>query len=124
MYVKTKNNTERIKQLLEGWYKEQAKKKFKQRLALCGKKLEKYGITTPNISIRKMSKRWGSCSKHGKVILNVQLIKAPSHCIDYVIMHELCHLKYYNHSKAFYKLLNLVLPDWQLRKKRLEQVQI
>ena len=69
-----------------------------------------------------MKKRWGSCSKQGAIILNTELIKAPSHCIDYVILHEMCHLKYFNHGKAFYNLLVKIMPDWEKRKKRLEEV--
>jgi len=69
-----------------------------------------------------MKKRWGSCSKQKGIILNTELVKAPSHTIDYVVMHELCHLKHYNHGKAFYRLLNSVMPDWRERKKRLEAV--
>ena len=69
-----------------------------------------------------MKKRWGSCTARGAINLNIELIKAPSHCIDYVVTHELCHLKCPDHGKAFYSLLNRVMPDWESRKKRLERV--
>lgn len=69
-----------------------------------------------------MSKRWGSCTPEGKIYLNTELIKAPSHCIEYVITHELCHLKHKNHSKDFYALLNRIMPDWESRKLRLEKM--
>jgi predicted metal-dependent hydrolase len=63
-----------------------------------------------------MKKRWGSCNKNGLIHLNPELIAAPKSCIDYVIHHELCHLKVYNHSPRFYNLLSKVNPDWQKQK--------
>jgi len=63
-----------------------------------------------------MHKRWGSCTKEGKIMLNPMLVSAPKDCIDYVIIHELCHIRIHNHSPSFYKLLETVIPDWQTRK--------
>lgn len=124
VYAKDREDSGQIKNLLNSWYHQRAKLKFGESINLCYAKLKKYDITLPTMQIRLMTKRWGSCSQNGQIILNTQLIKAPSHCIDYVIIHEMCHLKFFDHSKAFYELLNLVLPDWQKRKKRLEQVLI
>ena len=67
-----------------------------------------------------MEKRWGSCTPQQKIILNTELIKAPIACINYVILHELCHLVHHNHSQAFYQLLNQFMPDWQKYKQLLE----
>jgi len=67
-----------------------------------------------------MAKRWGSCTKAGKIILNVELIKAPKGSIEYVIIHELCHLVQHNHTKAFFDLQNIMMPDWKKWKERLE----
>ncbi len=121
IYIRSKNKNH-IEKLLNKWYRQKAEIKFKQRLNLCSKKINKYGIADPSIQIRKMTKRWGSCSKNNSIILNTELIKAPSHCIDYVILHEMCHLKYFNHSRKFYDLLVKMMPDWEKRKKRLESV--
>jgi len=111
-----------IKQLLEEWYLKLARRYFDKKVNVVHTKLKKYGISSPKIKIRTMKTRWGSCSKSGNISLNSHLIKAPSHCIEYVIMHEFCHLKYFNHGKEYYSLLTRVMPDWESRKKRLERV--
>jgi hypothetical protein len=67
-----------------------------------------------------MKTQWGSCSPKGELLLNPLLVKAPGHCVDYVIFHELCHLKEHNHSQRFYELLGGLLPDWEKRKAELD----
>jgi predicted metal-dependent hydrolase len=71
-----------------------------------------------------MRGRWGSCTRPGVILLNTELARAPRYCIDYVITHELCHLKFPNHGSEFYRLLSRLMPDWRQRKKRLENVTI
>jgi predicted metal-dependent hydrolase len=66
-----------------------------------------------------MPKRWGSCTKEGKILLNPLLVSAPKDCIDYVIIHELCHTLQHNHSQRFFTLLTTLMPDWQTRKQHL-----
>lgn len=123
IHTKKKTDKDYIESLLYTWYKIRSKIKFKESINRCMKILKKYEIEEPELNIRKMKARWGSCSKDkNKIILNIELIKAPSHCIEYVVMHELCHLKYPNHSKYFWNFLSLVMPDWKTRKERLEKV--
>ncbi len=74
------------------------------------------------IVIREMPTRWGSCTPQNKIILNPELIKAPTGCIEYVIVHELCHLVYRNHTVKFMALQNKELPGWQKWKDKLEKV--
>ncbi len=103
------------------WYRIHAYSIFKRIASKCIKKLEKYDINYPDIFIRMMKKRWGSCiQKKNKIILNLSLIKESTQSIEYVIMHELCHLKYAKHNRQFYTLFSIVMPDWQIRKKKLE----
>ena len=69
-----------------------------------------------------MRRQWGSCSPTGTLLLNLHLVKAPARCIDYVLFHELCHLREHNHSKAFYTLLERFLPDWETVKDKLDNM--
>ncbi len=126
LYVRTpdRNDSERIKVLVENWYNEHARAVYEKKLEGCYQVARKYGVPYPGIKMRRMKTRWGSCSKSGDILLNTELIKAPIHCVEYVIMHELCHMKVRNHDKEFYKLLSRCMPDWKRRKKRLESVSI
>ena len=83
---------------------------------------KKYGIEKPTLKIRDMETRWGSClAKKGIVTLNKRLLEAPRNCIEYVVMHELCHFMHPNHSKYFYAFLSMLMPDWKERKQFLDQ---
>lgn len=70
--------------------------------------------------VRAMQSRWGSLSRAGTMTLNVNLVRAPRPCIEYVVIHELCHIEHRNHDARFFKLLGQVMPDWEQRKQRLE----
>ena len=77
------------------------------------------GNARKRIRVRPMKARWGICSPTGLLTLNPDLVKTPSPCVDYVIAHELCHLKIHAHSPAFHRLLDQTLPDWRKRRSRL-----
>lgn len=80
-----------------------------------------YGISMPELRIEPMPKRWGSCSaSRGIIRLHNQLVEMPRPCVEYVVMHELCHLVYPDHSKEFYTLLTVKMPDWKQRQKMLD----
>ena len=67
-----------------------------------------------------MKKQWGSCSPQGVITLNPHLVKAPRDCVDYVLVHELCHLVEHNHSVEFYRLLGGQIPGWESVKAKLD----
>lgn len=109
-----------LEKVLTEWYKTKAIIHFEELLIACLDKFKKYKIAKPILYIRQMQKRWGSCTKAGKIILNTELIKAPKASIEYVIIHELCHLIHYNHNKDFYALQNKLYPNWEKWKEKLE----
>jgi len=125
LVVETANpeSIEIVKKRLQDWYCARAKTIFAERYAFCVGLVAKLDINhQQGFQLRVMPKRWGSCTSQGHIILNSELIAAPKDCIDYVITHELCHLKERNHSAAFYRLLGLAMKDWEIRKKRLNEM--
>ncbi|MFT8897134.1 MAG: SprT family zinc-dependent metalloprotease [Acetobacter sp.] len=109
----------RIQKLLELWYFSRAQDVFHNRLdALLPSAL--WVAEPPALKLQVMRTQWGNCSPGGVVTLNPHLVKAPRDCIDYVILHELCHLKEHNHGAAFWQLLGRVMPDWERHKVRLD----
>jgi len=119
LLVLKKENTS-PKNLLTDWYREKAAIHFEDTLKKVLPLFMRYDISEPELQIRHMPTRWGSCTTKGKVILNPELIKAPKGSIEYVIIHELCHLIHHNHTKAFYELQESIMPDWKKWKERLE----
>ena len=100
------------KELVEEWYLARAHTKFRERLIQCQQRFPKPENYEPTgIVVRQLQQRWGSMTAGGKLVLNRSLIRSSVDAIDYVIMHELCHLRYDNHGPAFYKLLDRVMPD-------------
>jgi len=124
LQTKDKNDLARKKKLLENWYRQQAKIIFAERLAVVYPSVAQFGIPYPEMKIRLMKSRWGSCSSKGNINLNLRLIQTPMACIDYVIIHELAHLKEHNHSPAYYNLLDKLLPDWREQREILNRVQV
>jgi len=111
----------KIKPLIDKWYQHKAKLIFHERLAeLLPKATWVTGI--PSFRVMVMKKQWGSCSTRGNLVLNPHLVKAPKECIDYVILHELCHISEHNHSERFWRLLTQVMPDWKEVKAKLDDM--
>lgn len=112
-------SAQKVEQLLDDWYRQRAKIVFAKRLDVV---LDKalWVDQRPDFRILSMQTQWGSCSPHGRLTLNPYLVKAPSECIDYVILHELCHIAEHNHSERFFQLLQQVMPNWQTIKTQLD----
>lgn len=110
---------EKIRALLDEWYKARAKETFAKRLtAMLEQAL--WVPDKPSIRVLTMKTQWGSCSPKGLITLNPLLVKAPRECIDYVILHELCHIAEHNHSERFYRLMGQVMPNWEKTKEKLD----
>lgn len=112
---------EKVRQLLINWYKVRAKEVFSRRLdAMLEQTL--WVSERPQLRLLTMQTQWGSCSPGGRLTLNPYLVKAPRECIDYVILHELCHIAEHNHSERFYRLMGQVMPEWEVVKTRLDEM--
>ena len=122
-FVKDGSNDQRIKKLLEQWYKKQAKIIFDLTVDRILPLLPEKNLKKPSITIRTMKTRWGSCSwQKGKITLNTLLIKAPQDCIDYVVLHELAHFINRRHDAAFYSYIAAIMPNWKERRKTLKEL--
>ncbi|MBK8028807.1 MAG: M48 family metallopeptidase [Chloroflexi bacterium] len=123
VYTPKTGDKRRVAALLDSWYRRQAERVFSERLDACFARVESLGIPRPEIVVKDMKTRWGSCTPAGRLSLNPKLVNLPLELIDYVLLHELCHLKEMNHSPAFFKLLERILPDWQQRRNRLNRAE-
>lgn len=124
IWAANKDDTGRAKQLLDDWYRQQATLVFQERLDACYALVKRLDLPYPPLTIRTMKSRWGSCSPAGKITLNLKLIQTPKECIDYVVLHELCHLREHNHGRGYYQLLGEVCPDWKERKAQLNGCEV
>ncbi len=97
-------------------------------LALAQTKIEHYNkiynFSYKNITIRNQKTRWGSCSRRGNINFNYKIALIPEHLADYIIVHELCHLGQFNHSKAFWDLVSVTMPEHQRYRMELMKVYI
>lgn len=110
-----------IRKHLSVWYRTRASAMFSRRFTeIVDRAL--WLKVVPEWRMVRMRKQWGSCSPKGVILLNPHLVKAPSICADYVICHEICHLREHNHSPRFYRLLNEIMPTWRPVKARLDRM--
>ncbi len=114
-------NRSLIERMVQTWYRARAE-------AMLPRYVDRAQATYPSlrshagpVRMRRMSKRWGSCTRRGVITLNPDLMRASPACIEYVIVHELCHLHEMNHGRAFHRLLSELMPDWQQRRARLNR---
>lgn len=113
-------HSDKVRELLDLWYLRRARAVFSRILEDLCSRYGAHGIDVPGrVIVRAMSSRWGSCSRVGTITLNRHLVRAPMQCVEYVIAHELCHLRHHGHTTDFYELLSTLMPDWQERKAKL-----
>ena len=110
-----------VRTALNSWFRTRAKAVLSAQLRELSATL-RWIRTPPPVRFQAMKVQWGSCSPAGRLTLNPHLVKAPRECIDYVLLHELCHLREHNHSRRFYRMLDVHMPQWQRRKSRLDSL--
>ncbi|WP_066160705.1 M48 family metallopeptidase [Hydrogenophaga pseudoflava] len=113
------HDVDQIRACIDTWYRERAREVFAIRLNVISEPL-RWVREVPSFRLQFMTRQWGSCSPSGRLTLNPRLVAAQREAIDYVLLHEMCHLKHYNHSSAFYRTLTLYMPDWERVKARLD----
>ena len=116
----TKNNKEKIKKELELFYRSFSEKILKEKTFIEAKKMN---LKLEKIKVRSYKNRWGSCSSNGDISYNWKLIMAPEKIINYVIIHELCHLIHFNHSRNYWKEVSKKLPNYRKSKEWLKSNQ-
>lgn len=114
-----------VRTLMESWYRERARHAVAERAWRLTKSTTWLEVTElPPITIKALTHRWGSTTKAGRITFNVDVVKLPPGCLDYVIAHELVHLRIPNHSPAYWRMLGRVMPDWERWRERLARTEI
>jgi predicted metal-dependent hydrolase len=108
-----------VRQTIEAWYRTHAQDRLPERAALLAARV---GVSTPQVLVREQPKRWGSCDARGAIRINWRIIQAPMRLVDYVIAHELVHLRERNHTRAFWSLIGRVVPDYDRRREELKML--
>jgi predicted metal-dependent hydrolase len=119
--MRLKEDEGKVRFLLEKWYRKMAGELFGKKLNELLSQYSHYNFSPTTLSVRAMKGRWGSCTLKGKITLSTELAKLDSKYFEYVILHELCHLKHHNHSSEYYQLLSEVCPEWKAIRKELRQ---
>lgn len=99
----------KVREALTGWYRAHAEAKIQEKAARYAPVI---GVNPKSIGIKTFKSRWGSCHISGDILYNWKIVIAPNRVVDYVAVHELCHLKQHDHSDKFWKLVGQILPDY------------
>lgn len=115
----------RVRAAMERWYREHAVAVFHRRAADLVATIPRLRLKeVPPIRIRRLAKRWGSCTPNGSLLLNLDAVKLPVGCVDYLLVHELCHRLVPDHGKRFWRLLEACMPDWERWRGRMGRVEV
>lgn len=118
-------DTPRVRRLMERWFLEHARETFGRRLDALVRNASRLRLAeAPPLLVRKLRTRWGSCSPQGRILMNVEAVRLPLPCIDYLLLHELCHLRVPNHGARFWRLLDACMPDWERWRGRLATAEL
>ena len=120
MGIRNPGDQESVRKLLYKGYKKEAVNLFKNMFSNALERYKELNFKPAGLIIRSMRRRWGSCSGKGVITLSTELMKLPDIFIEYVIVHELCHLKHHNHGIGYYKLLTELFPDWKEVRKEMK----
>lgn len=112
---------EDVRGRMRGWYRVKARDYFARRLRELASRLP-WIDAEPSFRLLNMTRQWGSCSPNGQIILNPNLIKAPRECVEYVLIHELAHLKHHDHGALFWALIDRQVPGWEKSKAVLDNM--
>jgi predicted metal-dependent hydrolase len=122
VWVSRLDDADQIRRSVTAWYRLRARETLGRCLDECLGVAARHQVPRPtHTTIRDMKTRWGSCSPVGRVTLNTKLVQVPAPCLEYVTMHEVCHLKHHDHGKSYYALLTRCMPDWRERKDVLDR---
>ena len=102
-----------IQDQLSQWYQDHSVNRIREKVIRYSGQL---GVTPASVGIKGYKSSWGTCHSDGRIFINWRIILAPHSIVDYVVVHELCHLVHHDHSKKFWKLLGIIIPDYQERK--------
>ena len=102
-----------IKKAMENWYREKTLAKVKERVSYYSSYFNNE-VTT--VKVKEQKKRWASCTSKNELLFNWRCVMAPVFVLDYIVVHEMCHMEYKNHSKDFWNMVYAVMPDYEVRK--------
>lgn len=111
-------NEDLIKQALEQWYREKTREKVLERIQYYQHFFKK---KPADVRVKEQQKRWASCTTYDELLFNWRCVMAPSYVLDYIVVHEMCHMYYKNHSQEFWDMLASIIPDYERRKEWLKK---
>jgi predicted metal-dependent hydrolase len=119
--LKNISDTEIVSPMLDKWYKFISEGLFTRRFGEILLKYKDFNFKPTGFSVRILKRRWGSCSSKGIITISSELVKLDDIYLEYVVVHELCHLRHHNHGQEFYNLLGEVFPGWKTRRSELKR---